>query len=97
VQVYAGATDGVYVSRDSGQSWQPLGRESLEATVTDLTQNEDTPGVLYAGTEHHGIYRTTNGGADWEPWGLEGASVYAILVDASGTIWLGTDQGIFRR
>ncbi len=53
--------------------------------------------TLYAGTEHHGLNRSTDGRARWQPWGLDGRSVYDILIDRSGKIWLGTDRGIFRQ
>jgi 7,8-dihydropterin-6-yl-methyl-4-(beta-D-ribofuranosyl)aminobenzene 5'-phosphate synthase len=97
-RVYAGTTEGVYLSTDSGQTWQPAGHESMDATVTALafSPRDATPQAILAGTEHHGLYRSTNGGVNWQPWGVPAASVYAILVDGAGTVWLGTDQGLFR-
>jgi ligand-binding sensor domain-containing protein len=53
------------------------------------------PPTLYAGTERRGLFRSTDGGERWQPWGLDGSSVYAILQRRSGSIWLATDQGIF--
>ncbi len=94
--VYAGTTTGVYLSKDGGHSWQPIGRDSLSSTVASLVSSPVEPDVLYVGAEHGGLFRSTDGGQHWQPWGLEGTSVYAILTDHTGTIWLGTDQGIFR-
>jgi photosystem II stability/assembly factor-like uncharacterized protein len=93
---FAGTTEGVYRSDDSGQSWQAIGHESLKATVTALVADATEPHALYAGTEHHGLFRSINDGKHWQPWGLDGASVYAILVESTGVIWLGTDHGIFK-
>jgi 7,8-dihydropterin-6-yl-methyl-4-(beta-D-ribofuranosyl)aminobenzene 5'-phosphate synthase len=94
----AGTTDGVYLSLDGGQTWRPAGRKSLDATVTSLAlvmEDARWPAIL-AGTEHHGLYRSADHGVSWQPWGLQATSVYAILVDGAGTVWLGTDQGVFR-
>jgi 7,8-dihydropterin-6-yl-methyl-4-(beta-D-ribofuranosyl)aminobenzene 5'-phosphate synthase len=95
-RVYAGTTEGVYSSVDGGQTWGPAGHDSLDATVTALALAVDDAGTILAGTEHHGLYRSADGGAHWQPAGMAGGSVYAILVDRGGTIWLGTDQGVFR-
>lgn len=95
-QIYAGTTEGVYRSQDGGRAWQPAGHESLAATVTALSLLPDETGTILAGTEHSGLYASRDGGASWQPWGAGTAGVYAILVDRDGTIWLGTDGGIFR-
>ena len=92
----AGTTRGVYRSKDSGRTWQPVGHDSLDATVVSLVPSPTEPGVLYAGTEHRGLFRSADGGEHWHPWGLQDTSVYAMLVDRTGTIWLGTGQGVFR-
>ena len=95
--VYAGTTEGVYRSDDGGQTWQAIGSKRLNVTVTALAPSPTDPRTLYAGTEHHGLFQSTDGGEHWQGSGLEGTSVYAVLVDRSGTIWLGTDKGIFKR
>jgi len=95
--LYAGTTEGVYRSTDDGQTWEAVGAQSLCATVTALALDPTNFQTLYAGTEHHGLNRSTDGRARWQPWGLDGRSVYDILIDRSGKIWLGTDRGIFRQ
>jgi 7,8-dihydropterin-6-yl-methyl-4-(beta-D-ribofuranosyl)aminobenzene 5'-phosphate synthase len=94
--LFAGTTEGVYHSLDQGQTWQSMDLQSLSATVTDLAVGPPGRQGLYAGTEHHGVFRSQDGGVHWQQWGLEGTSVYSILVDLSGSIWLGTDQGILK-
>lgn len=93
-RVYAGTTEGVFLSADGGQSWQPVSHESMGATVTALAWQRT--GTILAGTEHHGLFGSTDSGRRWLSWGLEATSVYAILVDRAGTVWLGTDRGVFR-
>ncbi|NLF11683.1 MAG: hypothetical protein GX597_07830, partial [Anaerolineaceae bacterium] len=95
-RVYAGTTEGVYLSADRGRTWRPAGHDSLDATVTALALDGAPLPAILAGTEHHGLHRSTDGGASWEPCGLEAASVYTVLVDRAGVAWLGTDQGVFR-
>jgi photosystem II stability/assembly factor-like uncharacterized protein len=97
--LYAGTTAGVYRSTDQGQTWESCGTEDLGATVTAMAMAFNPSGhqTLYAGTEHHGLFRSTNAGDDWQQWGLDGSSVYGILVDPSGGTWLGTDRGIFKQ
>jgi photosystem II stability/assembly factor-like uncharacterized protein len=94
--VFAGTTEGVYRSDDSGQTWKAVGHESLDATVNALAADPTERHVLYAGTEHRGLFRSIDSGQHWQPWGLDDTSVYAILVEPTGLIWLGTDQGIFK-
>ena len=68
-------------------------------TALSLSPDDASPddaSTILAGTEHHGLYRSIDGGAHWLSSNVEAASVYAILVDQAGTIWLGTDEGLFR-
>ena len=92
--VYAGTTDGVYVSRDKGETWGLSGLERM--TVTALAFGPEGSDVIYAGTEHHGLYRSADGGKRWEPWGDEfrHASIYAILIGEEG-VWVGGEGGLF--
>jgi ligand-binding sensor domain-containing protein len=94
--VLAGTTAGVYSSEDDGQTWQPVGHDRLDMTVTALARGAAQAGSIYAGTEHAGLFRSADGGRHWQQWGLENRSVYAILADRTGTLWVGTEQGVFR-
>ncbi len=65
--IFAGTTEGVFVSYDNGDTWQ---QKSSVAMVTDLIINpNDTNKVLMAcgnfGSPHYGIYRSTNAGNNW--------------------------------
>jgi hypothetical protein len=73
------------------QSAQPV-------SVMALTLDPTKPDAVYAGTEHHGVYRSGDAGETWEQWGLPATSVFAILLDgASRLIWAGTEEGVFQR
>jgi photosystem II stability/assembly factor-like uncharacterized protein len=64
--IYAGTQgQGVFRSEDSGRSWRPAGLHGV--IVKSLAASSHQPGVVYAGTKSPPlIYRTQDGGADWE-------------------------------
>ncbi|MEZ4961637.1 MAG: T9SS type A sorting domain-containing protein [Saprospiraceae bacterium] len=69
----------VYKSTDGGDNWTLLenGLPSGELGRTGLAISHLTPGLVYAmymGTDSQlaGIYKTTNGGASWEPTIIDG-------------------------
>lgn len=93
--VYAGTTDGVYVSANWGKTWTRMnnGLPSQEEIVS-LTNFGNT---VYAATPENGIFFTTNSGNNWLPdtTGFpKGVPVNTILVDDS-VIFAGTNQGIY--
>lgn len=62
-----GWSNGLYRSRDGGQSWQALASEHLLQVggVLSLAVHPDDPEVLLAGTQR-GLWRSTDGGVTWE-------------------------------
>ncbi len=100
--VWAALSDGVFESRDGGQSWQAAGlagRELLwlarSAPAADASTGEGP--TLYAGIRNDGIYRRQPGG-DWVPinTGLPAEStVVAFLADprSPGLLWAARDGG----
>ena len=65
--------DGIYRSTDAGETWEPRG---LEATgrIARVVVHPDDPDVVYVAALGHGyvpqkdrgVFRTRNGGVDWE-------------------------------
>jgi len=95
--VYAGTTDGVYKSTDGGETWRAVREGMGYVTVTSLALDPTAPGTLYAGSEHQGLFRSTDRGDHWVPWGLAEMSIYAVVIDeTTGRMWLGTEEGVFR-
>ncbi|MBP7866598.1 MAG: hypothetical protein KA419_11670 [Acidobacteria bacterium] len=71
---------GVYGSQDRGASW-PTNLRGLQGI--DVLAVAVKPGggqVVYAGTDGHGLFRTTDGGASWSSWGFNGKTVAGIAV-----------------
>lgn len=65
--IYAATTQGVYKTTDSGNTWQQVLNKAM---VMDLEIDRLNPNRVYAAVgavdaPEHGIYRTTNGGANW--------------------------------
>ncbi len=56
---------GVFRSNDGGQTWSPQLTCDRCAGVSDLVMNSANPQVLYAGGAGFGVFKTTDGGANW--------------------------------
>ncbi len=74
---------GVYRSRDGGKSWEKVLFLSDQAGAVDLSMDQSNPRILYAGmwrverkpwtlidgSEEGGVYKSTDGGDNWEKLG----------------------------
>ncbi len=65
--------DGVYKSTDAGRTWAHLGLEKTRhiSAIRVHSQNPDVvfigaQGLLWGPNPERGVYRSTNGGADWD-------------------------------
>lgn len=79
---------GLYRSKDGGQSWEQILYISDSTGVIDLAMHPDQPDLLFAaswerirrpnrrqyGGRTSGVYRSTNGGDDWEKLSLPNIS-----------------------
>lgn len=70
---HAAYGDGIYLSEDGGQSWQNMGLKESERISTVVIHPEDSntlwvaaQGPLWNKGGQRGLYKTTNGGQDWE-------------------------------
>lgn len=64
--LYVGADFGtVYRTRD-GENWQSFVEGLTYTSVHALSLHPDEPNVLYAGTQPAAIFRSTDGGPNWE-------------------------------
>jgi len=64
--------EGIFRSPDGGASWIPASRGLPEALaggrpapIRSLAVDPTNPSIAYAGTELHGLYKTTDAGASW--------------------------------
>lgn len=92
--LYAGTTSGAWRTLNCGESWSRMALPHA-TTVYSITVVADRPATLLAGTQGRGVWRSGDGGRTWHSWGLEGRSVYALLVHPDGTLIVGTDDGLY--
>jgi len=79
--IYAGGYGGgVYKTTDGGQSWtnSSMGFDILD--IHSLAVDPVNTRVIFAGTTGGGIFRSIDAGQTWQHAGLEGASVWNIVI-----------------
>ena len=99
--LWAGAADGLWLSRDEGDSWTR--DDSLPpVTVVNLGHLAALPpalvdGWLWAGTESAGLWLSADQGETWRQAGLPGRTVTTVIADPrqAGRLVAATDRGIF--
>jgi photosystem II stability/assembly factor-like uncharacterized protein len=93
----------LFRSGDGGIHWTQV--LTIEATygVSSIAIDPRNPATIYAGSRmYYGVYKSTDGGDTWTakngslPIGMEGYNdVYALAVDAFGTVYRGTADGVY--
>ncbi len=81
--VFAGGDTGLFVSHDSGARWERIGGVNGGAngalpTIWSLTIDPVDPDILFAGTRPTGVYRSRDGGRNWEKLAMEVARECSI-------------------
>lgn len=106
-KVYLGTTDGhVFGSRNGGESWDLLGRAGprQDGVITAILVDPHSSRRLYASLwtldvqAGGGAYRSEDGGRTWQPFGLAGQAVRALVQAEADpeTFVAGTLEGVFR-
>jgi photosystem II stability/assembly factor-like uncharacterized protein len=98
----AGALDGVFRSRDSGDSWQRISPED-HAEIKNLASvaiDPVNPEVIYAGTWHL-PWKTEDGGKTWhniKKGVIEDSDVFSIIVDPANPslVFASACSGIYK-
>ncbi len=98
----AGTAEGVFLSRDRGESWSrisPVSNRDLRPVVS-LAFHPRDPNILYAGTTHL-PWRTTDGGATWESIDsgmIDDSDVFSLRVDAKkpALMFASACSGVYR-
>jgi photosystem II stability/assembly factor-like uncharacterized protein len=106
--VYAGTDSGVYRSEDRGASWARLDGPMNTMETWALALDPVEPDTLFAGTKPSAVFRSRDGGRQWEPLSMELAEecpavviprVTALAVDPEDhqTVWAGVEVDGVRR
>jgi photosystem II stability/assembly factor-like uncharacterized protein len=89
---------GIYKSVNGGETWEMV-LPAIEVTLLAADPNDSS--IIYAGTSHQGVYRSTDGGRHWNTMknGLpDNKPIYALVIDPvhSNTLYVGTRSGVFK-
>ena len=92
--------DGVFVSADGGTTWTALNAGLGDTHIGALALDPRHPTRLYAASESHGIYRSTDAGLSWQQVGRGPVSgerrVNALVVDpATSALYAANGVGAF--
>ena len=92
------AVNPIRVASAGSNVWTSLGPEG--GRITALAVDPSHTSVLYAGTfDGHGLFKTTDGGANWSAVNTGLAipeAVEAITVDSQGTVYAGANGAIVK-
>lgn len=73
--IYAGTQEGPYVSADGGESWRalplPAGTSAEEQVVWSICLDPNDAETIYVGTQGTAVFRSRNGGTDWQRLNIE--------------------------
>ena len=106
--IFAGAEDGIYRSRDGGQSFARLDSPMNASDVWKIAIDPTDPDIIFAGTRPAALYRSTDGGRNWQKLAADIVDecpnvgvprVTALTVDPSDPriVWAGIEVDGVRR
>lgn len=96
-QIFLGTNEGMFGSTDQGMTWEAVDFGVGSVQVATLLVSPE--GVIYAGTEDHGILVSTDTAASWSQTntGLASPTITSLARNSDGHIFAGTsDMGVFR-
>ncbi|MGC2203997.1 MAG: hypothetical protein WA633_28115, partial [Stellaceae bacterium] len=108
--VLAGGDTGLFVSHNGGARWERItanGANGALPTIWSLTIDPVDPNILFAGTRPAAVYRSRDGGLQWEKLAVDLARecsigtpfVTSVIVDPDDhrMVWAGVEiDGVFR-
>ncbi|HET6419776.1 MAG TPA: Ig-like domain repeat protein [Geobacteraceae bacterium] len=88
---------GVYVSADSGGSWNPTTGQPASNRLKAMLIRAPANTVFFAATYGSGVFSSADGGSTWSACTGQPANhnVLSLACDASGNLYAGTEGGIF--
>ncbi len=91
---YAGTGSGIYASDNGGRLWRDVTMPAGDETVLSLALAES--GALYAGTEAHGMLRSSDAGDTWATVLETEGAVNAIALAGAERIFVLVDDRVLR-
>ncbi len=78
--IYIGCLSGIFRSKNAGRAWREV---DFPANCSSVISLAHLPGVLLAGTQDDGLYRSYDRGGTWHPSTIDKGSVDAIRYTAN--------------
>jgi photosystem II stability/assembly factor-like uncharacterized protein len=98
----AGALDGVFQSKNGGNSWERISPPSQAEikNIESIAIDPKNPDVVYAGTWHL-AWKTADGGASWQHINkgmIDDSDVFSVIVDSSNpsVVFASACSGIYK-
>jgi hypothetical protein len=89
--LFAGTASGIYRSALDGRFWSQMNNGLNYGWIESIVSTGNT---VFIGTFQGGVFRSTNFGQSWEPKGLSGKIVNALLV-YNLILLAGTNDGVY--
>lgn len=95
--VYLGTTGGLFISRDSGKTWEEKIISGLEGIEVRYITSFDNPDILYIAT-NRGVFKVMLDKAEAREIyrDLPARDVRMLALDKEGKVWVVTDKGLFK-
>ena len=97
--LHVATMSGWYRFEQNGRDWKQIKRDLSYWTLTCLSVDPENPELIYAGTEHSGLFYSANGGAQWmraNP-NVPKMMLYSALA-VNGSIMVGTvPSAVYKR
>ena len=102
--LYIVSTDEIFTSDDNGETWRTLGPRpkgnAVGLIITEAThaRSSQTDKTLYLALKDEGIFRSADGGTQWQPFnhGITVSEKISTLAVVGKTVFAGTDTGLYR-
>ena len=102
-RLYIVSTDEIFASDNRGETWRSLGPrpkgDAVELVITGAEEasSSQVPLTMYLALRDRGIFRSTDGGAQWSPLndGLTAEKISAMTA-VGKTVFAGTENGLYR-
>ncbi len=103
-RLYVVSIDEIFASDNRGETWRSLGRrpkgDTVELVITDAEEasSSQMPITMYLALRDSGIFRSTDGGAQWSPLkdGLTVSEKISTIANVGKTIFAATENGLYR-
>ena len=103
-RLYIVSTDEIFASDNRGETWRALGPrpkgDAVELVITgaEETSSAQVPITMYLALKDRGIFRSIDGGAQWNPLndGLTVSEKISAVATVGKTVFAGTENGIYR-